>query len=208
MSAFENVFQKIAWDKSADGLVPAIVQHSQTHAVLMLAWMNRAALQTTLDSGRVTFFSRSRQQLWTKGETSGNFLEFQSVVVDCDGDTLLVSARPSGPVCHTGTETCFGKPPRPAMDFLNQLQRVIDQRLRADPASSYTSELLSGPLHRVAQKVGEEAVETILAATSRDQEALIDEAADLVYHLMVMLTAKQTDLATVVSRLQQRHAAP
>jgi phosphoribosyl-ATP pyrophosphohydrolase/phosphoribosyl-AMP cyclohydrolase len=208
MSAFENVFQKIDWDKSADGLVPAIVQHSQSNAVLMLAWMNRQALQSTLDTGRVTFFSRSRQQLWTKGETSGNFLEFVSLVVDCDGDTLLVSARPVGPVCHTGAETCFGSPSLPAMEFLSQLQAVIDQRMQADPGSSYTAELLSGPLHRVAQKVGEEAVETILAATSRDQEALVDEAADLVYHLMVMLTAQQTNLAAVVSRLRQRHEGP
>lgn len=205
MSAFAEVIEKIDWKKSADGLVPAIVQESGTGTVLMLAWMNRSALQTTLDSGKVTFFSRSRQEIWTKGETSGNFLEFVSVAVDCDGDTLLVRARPTGPVCHTGQRTCFGDQNGGAFGFLSRLQSVIDERADADPDSSYTAQLLNGPFHRAAQKVGEEAVETILAATSRDEDSMIDEAADLVYHLMVMLAAKQSSLALAVERLQQRH---
>ena len=211
IEAFERVIEKIDWSKSDDGLVPCIVQQVGSGTVLMLAWMNREALAMTLDLGKVTFFSRSRQELWTKGETSGNYLEFVSLSVDCDGDTLLVLAKPTGPVCHTGQTTCFGNQAGNEYGFLADLQRVIDQRIESEPSStagsSYTAELLHGPFHRVAQKVGEEAVETILAATSRDADAMLDEAADRVYHLMVMLVAKGERFAGVVQRLNERHAS-
>ncbi len=196
---------QIDWGKSADELVPAIVQDAATGAVLMLAWMNREALDKTMTGGRVTFFSRSRGEIWTKGETSGNFLEFESIAVDCDGDTLLVQARPTGSVCHTGTETCFGARRETPLAFLAQLQQIIEERRVADPDSSYTASLLQGPLHRAAQKVGEEAVETILAATSRTEDDLIDESADLLYHLMVLLAKQNVGLHTIVDRLAERH---
>jgi phosphoribosyl-ATP pyrophosphohydrolase/phosphoribosyl-AMP cyclohydrolase len=206
MNTFDEISGKIDWHKSADGLLPAIVQQAGTGTVLMLAWMNRQALQTTMQSGRVTFFSRSRQKLWTKGETSGHFLQLVSVNIDCDGDTLLLQARPTGPVCHTGQATCFGDVSVGEFAFLARLQRIIDQRVTADPQSSYTAQLLHGPFHRVAQKVGEEAVETILAATCQDDDSTIEEAADLLYHLMVMLAARGQRLETVVQCLERRHA--
>lgn len=208
MNSFDSILDKIDWNKSADGLVPAVVQQAGAGTVLMLAWMNRRALELTLEKGKVTFFSRSRQELWTKGDTSGNYLEFVSVSVDCDGDSLLVQAVPTGPVCHTGQTTCFGNADGTTFGFLTQLQSIIDQRVDADPQSSYTARLLNGPFHRVAQKVGEEAVESILAATSRDSDALIDESADLIYHLMVMLAAKGERLETAVQRLEERHRTP
>jgi len=206
MKSMEGILNGIDWNKSGNGLVPAVVQESGSGVVLMLAWMNLESLQLTLESGKVTFYSRSRSELWTKGETSGNFLEFVSLSMDCDSDTLLIQAIPGGPVCHTGTRTCFGDSNATRFGFLSTLQGVIDQRLDADPESSYTAELLQGPFHRVAQKVGEEAVETILAATSRDEDSLIDESADLLYHLMVMLTAKGQRLSNVVERLRERHS--
>ena len=205
VSAFDKVLGKIDWDKAESGLVPAVVQHAETGTVLMMAWMDREALNRTFLSGHVTFYSRSRQTLWIKGESSGNYLEFVSMTVDCDGDTLLVMARPTGPVCHTGMETCFGNDRRISLAFLPELQAIIESRQDADPQSSYTARLLNGPLHRIAQKVGEEGVETILAATSRDDDALIDEAADLVYHLLVLLTAKQRNIDDVLQRLVERH---
>lgn len=197
---------RVDWNKCQDGLVPAIVQDIDTGRVLMLAYMNEAALQQTLSSGLVTFFSRTRNQLWTKGETSGNHLELQDIDVDCDGDTLLVLARPTGPTCHLGTRTCFSGGVDPAGIFLSVLQETIDRRVGTDVEKSYTARLLAGDLHRIAQKVGEEAVETILAATSREPEDLVDEAADLVYHLMVLLTAKGLNWQQVVQRLAERHA--
>ena len=196
---------QVDWSKSPDGLVPAIVQDPATGAVLMLAYMNRESLERTLESGRVTFFSRSRDEIWTKGETSGNFLDFESAVVDCDGDALLVQASPTGPVCHTGAETCFGESRELPFLFLGKLQAIIEQRRQADPDSSYTASLLQGPLHRTAQKVGEEAVESILAATSREEDDLIDESADLLYHLMVLLAKQDLNLQCIVDRLAERH---
>ena len=197
---------RVDWKKCHGGLVPAIVQDCDTGRVLMLAYMNEAALQQTLSSGLVTFFSRSRNLLWTKGETSGNHLELQDIDVDCDGDTLLVVARPIGPTCHRGTRTCFSGGVEPAGIFLSVLQETVNSRFGADTEKSYTARLLAGDLHRVAQKVGEEAVETILAATSREPDDLIDEAADLIYHLMVLLTAKGLNWDQVVQRLAERHA--
>ncbi len=195
----------VNWNKNSNELVPSIVQDSDSGRVLMLAYMNEQALRQTLASGLVTFFSRSRNQLWTKGETSGNQLELQDIDVDCDGDTLLVIARPTGPTCHRGTPTCFSGDVEPAGIFLSVLQATINGRADGNPESSYTARLLAGDLHRIAQKVGEEAVETILAATSREPDALIDEAADLIYHLMVLLTAKGLTWGQVVQRLAERH---
>ncbi len=205
MTALKQDLESINWNKGQDGLVPAIVQDANTGVVLMLAWLNQESVRQTVETGKVTFYSRSRQSLWVKGETSGNYLDLVSWRLDCDSDTVLIRANPRGPACHTGEPTCFGTPESSEFSFLGDLQRVIEQRAAADTQSSYTAELLHGPFHRVAQKVGEEAVETILAATSRDDDAMIDEAADLLFHLMVMLTAKQTNLAKVVERLQERH---
>jgi len=187
-----------------DGLIPAVVQDADTGEVLMLAYMNRLAVETTLASGKVTFFSRSRKQLWTKGESSGNFLELIGLEADCDQDTLLVHARPSGPVCHLGTRTCFGDQARPPLAFLGRLSRLIEQRSRARPAGSYTTELFESGIHRMAQKVGEEGVETVLAATLED-DSIIDESADLLFHLVVLLRARGFGLEDVASRLAERH---
>ena len=200
----ESLAERVDWAKT-DGLVPAIVQDADHGAVLMLGYMNHAALAATLDNGRVTFFSRSRQRLWTKGETSGNRLALVDAQVDCDGDTLLVQARPAGPVCHLGSRTCFGDAPLPAHGFLGRLDAIIAARSGADPESSYTAALLAGPLHRAAQKVGEEGVETVLAAVTGDDGALLDEAADLLYHLQVLLRARGLALADVAARLAERH---
>jgi phosphoribosyl-ATP pyrophosphohydrolase/phosphoribosyl-AMP cyclohydrolase len=195
----------VAWEKGS-GLIPAIVQDATDGRVLMLAWMNRDAMQQTLDTRRVTFFSRSRGRLWVKGETSGNTLELVDIDLDCDGDSLLVLARPAGPVCHRGTPTCFSEQVQPTMLFLSKLQALVDQRRTADPRSSYTARLLHDDLHRVAQKVGEEAIETILAATSRDADALINESADLIYHLMVLLAHQDVELNEVIQCLVDRDA--
>ena len=195
---------RVDWTK-VDGLVPAIVQDADRGTVLMLGYMNPQALQRTLDGGRVTFFSRSRQALWTKGETSGHYLELVDIDVDCDGDTLLVQARPAGPVCHLGSDTCFGNAARPAHGFLGRLDAIIAQRAGADPESSYTARLLAGPLSRAAQKVGEEGVETSLAAVTGDDGALLDEAADLLYHLQDLLRARGLSLGNVAGHLAERH---
>lgn len=206
MTNLDELKSKVAWDDLDRGLLPAVIQDSRDQTVLMVAWMNQEAVDKTFETGRVTFFSRSRQALWTKGETSGNYLDFHSCHLDCDGDTLLVQATPLGPTCHTGQRTCFGEAAEDSIGFLRKLQAVIDSRCDSDPESSYTAQLLHGDFHRVAQKVGEEAVEAILAATSRSKDDLIDESADLVYHLMVMLRAKGVDFSEVTDRLQSRHS--
>lgn len=190
----------LAWDKQ-NGLVPAIVQDVDTQRVLMLGYMDRAALQATLDSGRVTFFSRSRQRLWTKGETSGNVLELVRVEADCDRDTLLVQARPLGPTCHLGTASCFAEAPRGA---LAELDRLVARRERERPQGSYTTSLFEAGIARVAQKVGEEGVETALAAVTGDDDALAGEAADLLYHLLVLLRARGLSLGDVEGVLAAR----
>ena len=190
----------LAWRKQ-DGLVPAIVQDEDTQRVLMLGYMDRAALDATLASGRVTFFSRSRQQLWTKGETSGHVLELVRLEADCDRDTLLVQARPHGPTCHLGTSSCFPKAPAA---MLTELESLIQTRERERPPGSYTTALFEAGIARIAQKVGEEGVETALAAVTADDAALAGEAADLVYHLLVLLRARGLGLADVAAVLASR----
>ena len=190
-----------------DGLMPAIVQDADTGRVLMLGYMNREALEKTQATGHVTFFSRSRQRLWTKGETSGNTLELVSLNADCDHDTLLVQAIPHGPTCHLGTDTCWGDEVNPAAGFLAELERVIESRADADPESSYTARLLNKGVKRCAQKVGEEGVEVALAATAGDREELINESADLLYHLLVVLNAGAVSLDEVLATLMDRHAS-
>jgi phosphoribosyl-ATP pyrophosphohydrolase/phosphoribosyl-AMP cyclohydrolase len=197
---------QLDWSKG-DGLLPAIVQHWLTGEVLMLGYMNAEALAATQNSGHVTFFSRSKQRLWTKGETSGHVLALKSVHVDCDADTLLVKAQPQGPTCHTGTRTCFGDDTQPPLGFLAELDALIAQRHAERPAGSYTTTLFEGGIRRMAQKVGEEGVETALAAVAQDDDALLGEAADLLYHLTVALRARGLGLADVAALLAQRHAA-
>jgi phosphoribosyl-ATP pyrophosphohydrolase/phosphoribosyl-AMP cyclohydrolase len=197
----------LAWDRS-DGLIPAIVQHARTGKVLMLAYMNREALRLTLKTGRVTFFSRSRAALWTKGETSGNYLRVVDVTADCDSDTILVRADPLGPTCHTGTESCFPDAPRADFEvasFLAVLEATIAHRSAEKPQGSYTARLLAEGHARVAQKVGEEGVETALAAVTQDDAGLLCEAADLLYHLMVLLKARNLGLRDLVAELRSRH---
>ncbi len=198
----------LAWEKMG-GLLPAIVQHAQSGAVLMLGYMNRDALDATLRSRRVTFFSRSRAQLWTKGETSGHFLDAISVTGDCDADALLVRALPQGPVCHTGAADCFtpeaGDPP---LAFLSTLQTLLPARIAAGVTESYTARLAAGGVRRVAQKVGEEGVEVALAGVVEDDRALIGEAADLIYHLAVLLQVRGLTLTAVALELERRHRQP
>lgn len=196
----------IDWDKMG-GLVPAIVQDAFDGRVLMQAYMNREALASTLDNLAVTFWSRSRGELWTKGETSGNTLELVEIHADCDGDCLLVMARPAGPTCHNGTDTCFdtGHPVIPELAFLAQLERVIAERYEDRPEGSYTTRLFDAGVKRIAQKVGEEGVETALAAATGDGEELQNEAADLLYHLVVLLRATGLTLENITEVLQSRH---
>ena len=202
---------ELAWQKM-DGLLPAIVQDAFDGRVLMQAYMNREALQTSLESGRVTFWSRSRQALWTKGETSGNTLELVAVHADCDADCILVLANPHGPSCHRGTDTCFddalsdhGQRVAPELSFLAGLERLIHEREVQRPKDSYTTKLFDAGVKRIAQKVGEEGVETALAATAGDTEELANESADLLYHLLVLLRARDLSLADVVETLKSRH---
>ena len=188
-----------------NGLVPAIVQDARTLQVLMLGYMNAESLAETEATGRVTFWSRSRGELWTKGATSGNVLELVSVEADCDADTLLVKAIPAGPTCHLGSVSCFGTAGARGAGFLAALEAVIAGREGGDPDESYTARLLAKPVHKVAQKVGEEGVETALAATSEDDAALAGEAADLIYHLLVLLRKRGLELEDVVEVLRERH---
>ncbi|MDR0250742.1 MAG: bifunctional phosphoribosyl-AMP cyclohydrolase/phosphoribosyl-ATP diphosphatase HisIE [Burkholderiales bacterium] len=197
---------KLAWGKSSggDGLLPAIVQHAVSGEVLMLGFMNEEALAATEASGRVTFYSRSKGRLWTKGETSNHFLNVVEIAVDCDHDALLILAWPEGPACHCGTSSCFS-PTASRLVFLYELEQLLAQRKHADPESSYTARLYAGGTKRIAQKVGEEAVEIALAAMANDREELTNEAADLVYHLLVLLQDRGLDLDAVVHCLKQRH---
>lgn len=196
--------ESLDFDKQG-GLLPAIVQHAVTGEVLMLGYMNAEALQKTQATGKVTFFSRSKDRLWTKGETSGHTLDLVSLAPDCDRDALLVRALPNGPTCHTGTKSCFGEAPGPDIAFLGELERIIAARASASPEESYTARLMARGLLKIAQKVGEEGVETALAATNQDDEALTGEAADLIFHLLVLLKARGLSLADVVSVLEARH---
>ena len=197
---------RLAWDKMG-GLLPAIVQDVASGEVRMLGYMNRAAFEATLASGLVTFFSRSRDQLWQKGETSGNQLELVDIAVDCDGDSLLVTVRAVGPTCHLGTSSCFGELRATGTGRIAALEQVLRARAESDPADSYTARLLQSGIKRIAQKVGEEGVETALAAVAGDDAELASEAADLVYHLTVLLIARGLDWSAVTDELDRRHSA-
>ena len=188
------------WDKG-DGLLPAIVQDARTLRVLMLGYMDRAALEATLSSRRVTFFSRSKGRLWTKGESSGHFLELASIDLDCDRDTLLVQAHPHGPTCHLQRESCFPAAPG---STLADLSALVERRAAERPEGSYTTKLFDGGIRRIAQKVGEEGVETALAAVAEDDDALLGEGADLLFHLLVLLRARGLGLADVEAKLRTR----
>lgn len=188
------------------GLAPAIVQHALTGEVLMLGYMNAEALQVTQEKGLVTFWSRSKNRLWTKGETSGDVLRLAGLAADCDRDTVLVQAVPEGPTCHLGTRSCFGDYPGPALSFLGELSAIVDKRSEADPEKSYTARLMASGINKIAQKVGEEGVETALAGVSEDRTALTGEAADLVFHLLVLLKARGLSLSDVAGELKRRHA--
>ena len=196
--------QALAWVKM-DNLIPAIVQNAITGKVLMQGYMNQDALDKTLATGHVTFFSRSKQRLWTKGEESGNTLNLHSITADCDQDSLLVLANPVGPTCHTGTESCWYDGQASDYTFVADLEQLIASRKGADPSSSYTASLYSKGIKRIAQKVGEEGVETALAATVADLEELKNESADLMYHLLVLLQASGLSMQDVVGILRERH---
>ena len=188
------------------GLVPAIIQDADTRQVLMLGFMNEEAYEKTQETGHVTFWSRTRQTLWTKGETSGHFLNLVDMKIDCDQDTLLVRVHPIGPTCHTGTDTCWAEDntPNPLL-FLGELQSFIDRRKEEMPEGSYTTSLFNKGINKIAQKVGEEALETVIEATNGTKEHLVYEASDLLYHLLVMLTEKGLRIEDVAAELQQRH---
>ncbi len=192
------------------GLVPAVVQDAVTRKVLMLGYMNEEAYRLTLDRGLVTFFSRSRGRIWTKGETSGNYLQLREILADCDGDTLLVKAIPSGPVCHTGSDTCFGEDNEPnemsTAEFLLYLESVIRDRRTNPIEGSYTNHLFSRGLNKIAQKVGEEAVELVIESKDDDKDLFLGEAADLMYHFLVLLAQKNSSLSEVVDVLKDRHS--
>ena len=196
---------KIDFEKMG-GLVPAIIQDAVTQKVLMLGFMNEEAYQKTLDTKHVTFWSRTRNTLWTKGETSGNFLNLVDIKVDCDNDTLLIQAHPDGPTCHTGTDTCWGEENHvnPLL-FLTELQNFINRRKEEMPEGSYTTKLFKEGINKIAQKVGEEALETVIEATNGTSDHLVYEASDLLYHLLVMLTEKGLRIEEVAQELQKRH---
>jgi len=207
MNVEENVEELIAsvdWEKVKQRL-PVIVQHAETKDVLMVAYMNQEAVTKTYADKKVTFYSRSKQRIWQKGETSGHFLEFISASLDCDQDALLIKAKPHGPTCHTGTTSCFGERDPADINFLTELENIIADRKERHDSESYTSQLFAKGLNKIAQKVGEESVETIIAATNEDQAALKAEAADLIYHLLVLLAARDMSLSDVVKELQSRH---
>lgn len=194
---------QVDFAKYSDGLVPAIVQDNETGKVLMLGFMNEEAVQHTQQTGKVTFYSRSKKRLWTKGEESGNFLLLQEIIADCDNDTLLIKANPVGPVCHTGTDTCFGE--TNTKDFLQTLDKTIKERFNDRSGKSYTSSLFERGINKIAQKVGEEAVELVIEAKDDNPELFMNEAADLLFHYMVLLRAKGFSLDDVKKVLAERH---
>ena len=205
MSDVNTDLTRLDWPKG-DGLLPAVVQHWLTGEVLMLGYMNAEALAATQASGKVTFWSRSKQRLWMKGESSGHVLALKSIRVDCDADTLLVQADPHGPTCHLGTSSCFGEDARPPLGFLAELDALVAERHAERPSGSYTTNLFEGGVRRIAQKVGEEGVESALAAVAQGDEELLGEAADLVFHLTVLLRARGLSLADAVAVLAKPHA--
>jgi phosphoribosyl-ATP pyrophosphohydrolase len=188
-----------------EGLVPAIIQDEQTNKVLMLGFMNEAAYQKTVEIGKVTFFSRTKNRLWTKGEESGNFLLVKNIAIDCDNDTLLIKVNPVGPVCHTGADTCFEEVNENPIQFLSYLQSFITRRHAEMPEGSYTTSLFKKGVNRMAQKVGEEAVETVIEATNGTDEGFLYEASDLIYHLIVLLTSKGHRIEDLATELKKRH---
>ena len=190
--------------EKSEGLIPAIIQDADTRKVLMLGYMNEAALQKTLEEGSVTFYSRSKDRLWTKGESSGNFLEVKDISIDCDNDTLLIKVNPTGPVCHTGTDTCFTEI-NEGSAFLHQLESVIVDRKNNPNDSSYTASLFKKGINKIAQKVGEEAVELVIEAKDENKELFLGEAADLLYHYLVLLAAKDIKVDEVLKLLEKRH---
>jgi len=194
---------KIDFEKSPDGLIPAIVQDWQTQKVLMLGYMNRESFDKTNETGKVTFFSRSRRRLWVKGETSGNFLDVKEILTDCDADTILIKVNPAGAVCHTGADTCFDEK-NAAENFLFELEKVIQSPKPTPNENSYTSKLFESGLNKIAQKVGEEAVELIIEAKDENSELFKAEAADLIYHLLILLSAKNLELSHIIDTLKQR----
>ena len=195
---------KVDFDKM-DGLVPAIIQDELTAKVLMLGFMNKEALEKTQETGKVTFYSRTKKRLWTKGEESGNFLNVVSILSDCDNDTLLIKVKPVGPVCHTGADTCWSESNQGDIFFLKFLQEFIQKRFQEMPEGSYTTSLFNKGVNRMAQKVGEEAVETVIEATNGTDEMFLYEASDLIYHLIVLLTSKGYSLDDLGKELKKRH---
>jgi len=192
------------FNKNTDGLLPAIIQDAQTQNVLMLGYMNEAALEKTQSTGRVTFYSRSKQRLWTKGEESGNFLEFKSIKVDCDQDTLLVMATPVGPTCHKGTDTCWGEKNTSGLSFVRDLEAIIDDRQQNPSQDSYVSSLFEKGGNKIAQKVGEEAVENVIEAVDGNEALFMEEAADLFFHYLILLKSKGKSLEDILALLKQR----
>ena len=198
------------FDKYPDGLVPAVVQDAVSAKVLMVGFMNQEAVQATFEKGKVTFFSRSKQRLWTKGETSGNFLELESFHVDCDNDTILVQVNPVGPACHTGAETCFFQPGEPVpaatdYSFLHRLEQTLKGRKENPKEGSYTSKMFAKGLDKITQKVGEEAVETVIASKNDDEGEFVYEASDLLFHLTLLMVEKEIPLKRLVQELERRH---
>lgn len=196
-------FEELDAVKNADGLVPAIIQDDRTLAVLMLGYMNKEAFERSVEEKRVTFYSRTKGRLWTKGETSGNFFNIVSITGDCDRDTLLIRVNPVGPACHNGTTTCFGNNDNEG--FIRHLQGVIRQRHADMPEGSYTTKLFNKGVNKIAQKVGEEAVETVIEAVDGNKEAMLYEASDLIYHLLVLLEATGCSIADLERELASRH---
>jgi len=195
----------IDFSKYGDGLVPAIIQDDETNKVLMLGFMNQDAVDKTNETGKVTFYSRTKQRLWTKGEESGNFLYLKSLLLDCDNDTILVKANPVGPVCHTGADTCWNET-NTSNDFLQHLEEVIEQRKQAAPDKSYVASLFAKGINKIAQKVGEEAVEVVIEAKDNNEELFLNESADLLFHYLILLNAKGFKLHDVIQILQKRHS--
>lgn len=196
---------KIDYTKYSDGLVPAIIQDYSTHKILMLGFMNEEALNKTMSEGKVTFYSRTKKRLWTKGEESGNFLHVKEIAVDCDNDTLLIKARPEGPVCHTGADTCFSERNHND-DFLFYLEDIINLRKQSEEGKSYVRDLLAKGINKVAQKVGEEAVELVIEAKDNNDELFLNESADLLFHYLLLLNAKGFKLQAVLDVLRSRHS--
>jgi phosphoribosyl-ATP pyrophosphohydrolase/phosphoribosyl-AMP cyclohydrolase len=199
------MIMKIDYDKYQDGLVPAIIQDHQTNKVLMLGFMNQAALDKTMETQKVTFFSRTKNRLWTKGEESGHFLNLKSIQIDCDNDTLLIKVHPVGPTCHTGSDTCFSETNH-SSSFLEYLEQIIELRKQGDSNTSYVAKMFEKGLNKIAQKVGEEAVEMVIEAKDNNKELFLNESADLLFHYLLLLNAKGHTLAEVLNILQLRHA--